>query len=120
MRPVAATVAVLALLASHAGGVLAGAADVSKQEQAQWLRWLVPLPKQIRIEKKIELPASDVRVRLRKGAGDVEQTAAGELRGLLDLWVRLDLWLLVDLRRLRVPWSLLLCSMTFRYRLLLV
>ena len=60
----------------------AGAVAVSPGEHARWLRWLIPLPKRISIDRKLTLPAGDVGLRLRKGAGEVEQTAAGELRAL--------------------------------------
>jgi len=59
-----------------------GAVKVSAEEQARWLRWLIPLPKQIKIQGKLVLPASEVKLRLREGAGDVEKTAAEEIRAL--------------------------------------
>lgn len=55
---------------------------VSKGEQSRWLRWVIPLPKRIRIEKKVQVKASEVCIRLREGAGDVEQNAAEELVAL--------------------------------------
>ena len=84
------------LLGEHSGmclivgmvlvAVVAGAATpqapVSRQEQTRWLRWVIPLPKQVRIEGKVHVSASDVRVRLRDGAGDVEKHAADELAAL--------------------------------------
>ena len=69
-------------------GVLAATASraevrpVSKEDEARWLRWLIPMPKRIAIGGSRTLLASDVGVRLRQGAGDVEQTAAGELAAL--------------------------------------
>ncbi|MEW6355209.1 MAG: ThuA domain-containing protein [Planctomycetota bacterium] len=55
---------------------------VSKEEQTKWLRWLIPLPKQIAIEKKITMPSCEVQIVLREGAGEVEQCAAEEIRSL--------------------------------------
>ena len=58
------------------------AVDVSREQEAQWRRWLIPLPKQIEIEAAVTLPASDVGLRLRSGAGDVERTGHEELVAL--------------------------------------
>jgi len=55
---------------------------VSRQEEAKWLRWVIPLPKKISISAKVEVPVSEVRINLRRGAGDVEKTAAEELAAL--------------------------------------
>ena len=78
-----ASVLVCALLIHGALGKAAAAEEVSADEQAQWVRWVIPLPKEIRITNKVELPASEVRITLREGAGEVEKTAAGELASLL-------------------------------------
>jgi len=58
------------------------AVDVSREQEAQWRRWLIPLPKQIEIKAAVTLPASDVGLRLRSGAGDVERTGHEELVAL--------------------------------------
>ena len=58
------------------------AEKVSKQEQSQWLRWVIPLPKKISISGKVELLASDVKITVRRGAGDTEKAAADELAAL--------------------------------------
>lgn len=58
------------------------AAEVSQAEAARWLRWVIPLPKEIGITGKVELSASEVEVALRDGAGDVEKTAADGLVAL--------------------------------------
>jgi len=55
---------------------------VSAKEQAQWLRWVIPLPKKINIPAKATIPASDVRITLRKDAGEVEKTAFSQLVSL--------------------------------------
>ena len=74
--------ALVAVLLSHAASALAGAVPVSPGEHARWLRWLIPLPKRISIDRTLDLPAAQVRLTLRKGAGEAEQTAAAELRTL--------------------------------------
>ena len=66
----------------------AGRADsqvqpVADQDAKKWLRWVIPLPKRVRLAGKLVLPASDIEMRLRSGATDVEQTARDELLGLI-------------------------------------
>jgi len=56
---------------------------VPESEQARWVRWAIPLPKKINISGKVELPAGDVKIRLRQNAGEVEKTAAEQLVTLL-------------------------------------
>jgi len=56
---------------------------LSETEHAQWVRWVIPLPKEIKIKGEVELPASHVKITLREGAGEVEKTAAEELGALL-------------------------------------
>lgn len=56
---------------------------LAPDEAAKWLRWLIPLPKRVRLEGKLRLPAAEVALRLRRGASDVEQAAAKELSALL-------------------------------------
>jgi len=60
----------------------AGAVPVPKPQQRAWLRWLIPLPKEVAIERMLVLPPVAVGVRLRAGADETEQTAAEELRSL--------------------------------------
>ena len=57
---------------------------VSKDEAAKWLQWLIPLPKEIVITHKLTLPVSDVGLRLRSDAGDVEKTGAEEIAALFE------------------------------------
>ena len=83
MRQILTIAAVLLLFPDATPRALAATVPVSEDEQAQWFRRLIPLPKEIAIDRKVELPASQVRLRLRQGAGDVERTAADELRALL-------------------------------------
>ncbi len=61
----------------------AAPSPVDQREAAQWLRWLIPLPKEIEIPEKVHLSVGEVCVRCRQGAGDVETTAAGQLETLL-------------------------------------
>jgi len=56
---------------------------VSKQEEALWLRRVIPLPQEVAIRGKCEIPVGEVRLRLRKQAGDVEKNAAAQLASLL-------------------------------------
>ena len=58
------------------------AVKLSKQEEAQWLHCVIPLPKQSSIMSKVELPAAAVKIRLRQDAGEVMKTAAAELAEL--------------------------------------
>ena len=74
--------ALLACGLAIVGYAAAEAGELSKAQAAEWLRWVIPLPKEIAIARKVELSASEVRVTLREGAGDVEKTAAQELASL--------------------------------------
>ncbi len=56
---------------------------VAPAEARLWLRWVIPLPKQVRLEGKLTLPASGVAVQLGRKATDVEQNARDELLGLI-------------------------------------
>ena len=91
MRTTRLTCGLSAVLFACAGACLAAPAPVSKPEQAQWLRWLIPLPKQISIGQKLDVAASDVKLILRKAAGEVEQCAADELRELFKDKAKADL-----------------------------
>ena len=85
MKPIPLTVVVVCALLSHAGGQEAPVvADVSDMEEAQWVRWVIPLPKEIEIKGKVDVPAGAVKLTLREGAGEVEKTAAEELAALLE------------------------------------
>ena len=70
-------------LALWTGAAALGVHDVSKDEERRWLRWVIPLPKEIEINRKTVVPAGAVTVTLRQGAGEAEETAAKELRALL-------------------------------------
>ncbi len=74
------TVALTAVL-GLAGG--AAGAEVAPNREATWLRWLIPLPKEIRIESEVEVPTSGIFVRVRANATDVEKAGADRIRELL-------------------------------------
>lgn len=59
------------------------ATPVSSSEEAEWIRWLLPLPKKISIEQKVTLSADKVTLTLAEDAGEVVETAAEELRPLI-------------------------------------
>ena len=56
---------------------------VAPAEAQLWLRWVIPLPKQVRLEGKLTLPVSEVVVQLGWKATDVEQNARDELLELI-------------------------------------
>ena len=74
-KPITSFISTLLILALAQSAM---AVKVSKQEEAQWLHCVIPLPKQIRIMSKVELPAAAVKIRLRQDAGEVVKTAAAE------------------------------------------
>jgi len=65
-------------LASAASSVV-----VSDEDAARWVRWLLPLPHEIRLDRKFVAPRGRIKVTLRPGAGPVERQAAEELATLL-------------------------------------
>jgi len=52
---------------------------LTAEEAERWLRWLIPMPKRVRFQGKLRLPAEDMAFRLRSQATDVEQAAVAEL-----------------------------------------
>jgi hypothetical protein len=80
MRKKTGFIAVVALCA--AGWCQGQTSTVTAQERLQWLNWLIPMPKEIAIEQKVQLPADQVHLRLAAGAGEVVQSAAKELKQL--------------------------------------
>jgi hypothetical protein len=62
--------------------VLSASEVVSAEQEAAWLRWLIPLPKAVAIKHKIVVPAATVGIRLRDDAQAPERAAAAELRSL--------------------------------------
>jgi len=58
--------------------------DPADKDSARlWMRHVIPLPKMVRLEGGLTLPARDIRILLRPGATDVEKTAADELENLV-------------------------------------
>ncbi|MBT4485697.1 MAG: hypothetical protein HOC71_18675, partial [Candidatus Latescibacteria bacterium] len=57
---------------------------VTRTEQNEWLRHLIPLPHEITIQKKITLNPKDVSITVRNGAGEIEKNAANELKNLFE------------------------------------
>lgn len=60
---------------------LAGAKieSIDDKTAGMWLRWVIPLPKLIRLEGRLTLPSTGISLRLGSGATDVEQLARDEL-----------------------------------------
>ena len=52
------------------------------RDTSGWLRWLIPFPKEVCIERQVTLPSADVRIVLAGGAGELERNAARKLRAL--------------------------------------
>lgn len=75
------TLAVAMLLTVFTVG--AAAPTVSKAERPEeWIRWVIPLPKEINIAQQITLPAADVKLTLYTGASELEQNALRKLQSL--------------------------------------
>jgi hypothetical protein len=62
-----------------------GAAPVAlpREAAARWVRWLLPLPHEVRLDRKIVVPRGRIQVTLRPGAGPVERQAAEEISSML-------------------------------------
>ncbi|MBM4087174.1 MAG: hypothetical protein FJ272_20480, partial [Planctomycetes bacterium] len=61
----------------------AGAPVVSKAEPAaQWVRGVIPLPKEVKIEQQVTLPVANVKLTYGPGAGEPEQSAMWKLGSL--------------------------------------
>ena len=56
--------------------------SITPQEETQWLRHLIPLPHEIKLQQKIVLKPADVSIIVRKSANDMERFAAAELENL--------------------------------------
>ncbi len=55
---------------------------VSAQDARLWSRWTIPLPRHLTITRQVVISPTDVGIRLRRGAGDLEQSAADQLSAL--------------------------------------
>ena len=56
---------------------------IGAEQARQWLRWVIPLPKRVRLAGQLTLPAAEVAIQLRQNATDVEQNARDELAELI-------------------------------------
>ncbi len=88
MKPASPVALAMVVLSAAA---VAAPAQVSEQEQARWIRWAIPLPKEIAIPRKVVLPASEVKLRVVGKSGGPTQTAAQELRALFKEKAKADL-----------------------------
>jgi len=61
---------------------LGAPAPEAARDVGGWLRWVIPLPKEIKIEQQVTLPAAEVAITLREGADALERSAARKLRTL--------------------------------------
>lgn len=48
-----------------------------------WLRHVIPLPKTVRIDSRLTLPATDIKLIIRKNATDIEKLAFDELENII-------------------------------------
>ncbi len=55
---------------------------VSKTEEKEWLRYLIPLPHEISIQDRIECHPRDISIQVSPDAGEIEKNAAAELERL--------------------------------------
>jgi hypothetical protein len=53
--------------------------SIDDKTAGMWLRWVIPLPKLIRLEGRLTLPSTGISLRLRSGATALEQSASDEL-----------------------------------------
>lgn len=74
-----AVLAMVATLAAYGEPVRGG---VSGERAAQWVRWTLPLPKEISIREQVTLAPAEVGLRLPSGAGSALQTAGEQLTAL--------------------------------------
>ncbi len=82
LRNAAIVVAVTVICASMCAGAME-MRDVSRDEAAAWARWTIPLPKRMEIARKAVVDPAEVGIRLRRGATEVERTAAQQLEQML-------------------------------------
>lgn len=68
-------------LSSPAGG--AAPVTLSRETSLRWMRHLLPLPHEIRLDRKAVAPRGRILVALRPGAGPVEREAAGEISAIV-------------------------------------
>ena len=75
-----------AVLTACAGVLLSlwaqGAVPVAADKPELWLNWVIPLPKESAIKQQVTVPAGEVKLTLRAGAGELEQNAFRKLQNL--------------------------------------
>ena len=52
---------------------------VNKVEEAKWLQWVIPLPREIAIQRKVAISAKQITITLNPEASQLERDAAAEL-----------------------------------------
>ncbi len=72
----------LIVCAAATGALAAEPMAVPPDAAATWIRWTLPMPKQIEIPRKVVLAPDQVRIRARREAGPAERTACEQLRAL--------------------------------------
>ena len=56
--------------------------NTSLRHAQEWLRWVIPLPKEAQIQQRVTVPAAEVRLVLHGSSGVLEQNALRKLRSL--------------------------------------
>ena len=83
LRCVGIRMLILAGALAAATNAATGAPEAVKTQQPElWLRWVIPMPKEVSIPQQVTLPAADVKLTLRAGADELEQNALRELQAL--------------------------------------
>ena len=78
------SVAIVALVAASAGARDPGTGQsIPEHEAQQWARWVIPLPREIRWDRKVAVPASQVAITVSPEAGLLGQRGAEELAAAL-------------------------------------
>jgi len=75
LRVLMVAVVVSRIVSSVYGGV----ESVPAEEAAQWIRWVIPLPKEIKIEEKVTLPKDQVSIVVNGKTGLEEEAAVREM-----------------------------------------
>jgi hypothetical protein len=70
---------IVAVLSALSYSSAAEVQSVSKDQEAKWVRWAIPLPKEVRIARKIEIPAEQLAITLGPTASQLERDAATDL-----------------------------------------
>lgn len=76
----AAVTGTLVLFCLHGSGA---PSSISASHVQEWLRWVIPLPKEVDVKQQLTLPATDICLRVRDDATAVEQQAFRKLQAVL-------------------------------------